>query len=93
MLGIKDLEEILKICQKNYQIDSNNINIILNKFSRDSIDKEIIKKIFIQIKNFFKINYEKNYQKLINSNFKNKKILINKKIKNKFQKIINNLNK
>ncbi len=77
-----EIIKIKKILEKN-----NNINIILNKFNINSIDKNIIKNI-MQKKIIGKINYSNKFNKIINE--KNIKILNNKEIKN-FKKIINKI--
>ena len=93
ILGIQELEKTVKKYTNEYKIQENKINIILNKYTMYSIEKEIIKKFFKNIKHIYKINHEKNYENYINTNFKTTKYLINKKIKNNFKLIIKNINK
>ena len=74
ILGIKNAKKI---------IDKNEINrykIIINNYNNYSIDKNIIKNIFKENKIISKIKYNKEYDEIINNNFKiskeNKKKLI-----------------
>ena len=63
---------------------------MINNYNRNSIDKKIIKNIFKDNKIIGKINYEIEYEKIINTNFKNINFLSKKYIKN-LKKIINKI--
>lgn len=71
LLGIKNGK---KIIEKNKLNKNNNLKILINKYNKNSIDEEIIKSIFYKNKIVGKINYEIEYEKIINTNFKNKEI-------------------
>lgn len=91
ILGVQELAQVLKKYTKEYDITKTSLHILLNKYTEYSIESEIIKNYFIQIKNIYKINYQKIYEELINTNFKSNKFIINKKLKNNFNIIIKNL--
>lgn len=81
LLGIKELENNLLKYTNKYNIDRRKINILLNKYSKKSLNIEIVKNYFPEILKFYKIYYNENYDEIINTNFKLKKNLLNKKIK------------
>ena len=66
--NILEIENSKKILEKN----NNNFEIIINKNSKYSISKYIIKSIFKNNKILGTINYKKEYEKIINSECKNK---------------------
>ena len=68
LLGIKNSK---KIIEKNKLNINNNLKILINNFNKNSIDEEIIKNIFKENKIIGKINYEIEYEKIINENFRN----------------------
>ena len=68
LLGIKNGK---KIIEKNKLNKNNNLKILINNYNKNSIDEEIIKKIFNKNKIIGKINYEIDYEKIINTSFKN----------------------
>ena len=98
LLEIKKSKKLLDMYEQNWNIEKNKINIIINKYNRNSIDENIIKNIFPEYKIIGKIKLNKNYNILINKNFKTpftKKCIKKeyKKINNKIMKNkINNLN-
>lgn len=65
LLGIKNAKKIIN----KYKLK--NEKIIINNYNKNSIDEKIIKKIFENKKIIGKIKYNENYEKLINTNFKN----------------------
>ena len=65
-----------------------NINIILNKYNKNSISKNVLKKILNSQKIIEKINYLSNFNLIINKNVNVK--FLNKKEKQKFINIIKN---
>ena len=79
LLGIKKVSKLIKIITKD--IKKENINIIFNKYNSNSLDKEILYKIFKPIKILGKINYSKkidtilNMEKIININSIRKDLL------------------
>ena len=62
------------------------MKILINNYNKNSIDEEIIKNIFKENKIIGKINYEIDYEKIINTNFKNINFL-SKEYKNNISKI------
>lgn len=85
LLGIKKSNKILNKYNKYLFNNYKKINIIFNKYNIYSIKINILKIIFGKYKILGKINYNKNYDLLINKNiFKN---ILNIKLINK---IINN---
>ena len=75
LLGIKNGK---KIIEKNKLNKNNNLKILINNYNKNSIDEEIIKNIFKENKIIGKINYEIEYEKIINTNFKNINFLLKK---------------
>mgnify|MGYP004510793597 FL=1 len=84
ILSIKNSE---KIIEKN---KDNNFKLIMNNYNKNSIDEEIIKKIFYKNEVIGKIDYQIEYEKIINSNFKKKKIK-DKKYNENLKDIINKI--
>lgn len=83
-----DIIEINKIKNKIFKIK--NIKIILNNYNENSINKKIIENIFKnKIKVIEKIKNNKRYNLIINNNLNIK--YLDKKTKNKYIKIINNI--
>lgn len=89
LIEIKKAKRILNIYEKEWNIKKENINIIFNKFNIYSINLEILKNIFWNYKIIGKIDFNINYNLLINKNFKCKKEL--RKIRKNYFNIINKL--
>ena len=92
LLEIQKSKNILKIYKEEWNIDNNKINILFNKFNKNSIDINILKIIFSKYnliinKNANKIdkNIKKEYLKII------EKYLINRKKQNFIKKIKNKI--
>lgn len=83
LLGIKNAK---KIIEKNKLNKNNKLKILINNFNKNSIDEKIIKNIFNKNKLIGKIDYEIEYEKIINTNFK--KLNIKDKKYNENLKII-----
>ena len=92
LLEIKKSTKLLNIYNKKWNIEKEKINIVINKYNKNSIDENIIKNIFKNYNYLGKINFNEKYNLLINNNFNNffefKKINneyknISKKLKNK----------
>ena len=75
LIEIKKAENLLKIYKEKWKINSNKINLIINKYTQDSIDDNVIKGIFKEYKIIGKINFNNKYNLLIN-----KKANLNKDI-------------
>ena len=84
LLEIQKSKNILKIYKEEWNIDNNKINILFNKFNKNSIDINILKIIFSEYNIIGKIDINNNYNLIINKNT-NK---IDKNIKKEYLKII-----
>ncbi len=83
LLEIKKAEELLDVYTNDWEIPNYKFNIILNKVNINSIDEEIIKKLFNKIKIIEKIDFSKQYTAFANdTRFSNIKL-------GKYQKILN----
>lgn len=80
LLEISKTQELLK------NIREEEIKIIFNKKTEQSIDEKILKNLFSNYKIIGKINYDSFFQKLINKNMKEK--IIKNKIKKEINKIV-----
>jgi len=84
LLEIQKSKNILKIYKEEWNIDNNKINILFNKFNKNSIDINILKIIFSEYNIIGKIDINNKYNLIINKNT-NK---IDKNIKKEYLKII-----
>ncbi|MDO4382696.1 MAG: AAA family ATPase [Clostridia bacterium] len=84
LLEIQKSKNILKIYKEEWNIDNNKINILFNKFNKNSIDINILKIIFSEYNIIGKIDIKNKYNLIINKNA-NK---IDKNIKKEYLKII-----
>lgn len=84
LLEIQKSKNILKIYKEEWNIDNNRINILFNKFNKNSIDINILKIIFSEYNIIGKIDINNKYNLIINKNA-NK---IDKNIKKEYLKII-----
>lgn len=84
LLEIQKSKNILKIYKEEWNIDNNKINILFNKFNKNSIDINILKIIFSEYNIIGKININNKYNLIINKNA-NK---VDKNIKKEYLKII-----
>lgn len=89
LIEIKKSINILNIFEKEWNIKKEKINIVFNKFNIYSINFKILKNIFSDYKIIGKINFNINYNLLINKNFKCKKEI--RKIKKDYLNIIKKL--
>lgn len=83
-MEIQKSKNILKIYKEEWDIDNNKINILFNKFNKNSIDINILKIIFSEYNIIGKIDINNKYNLIINKNA-NK---IDKNIKKEYLKII-----
>ena len=67
---INKSKKLLDMYEKNWNIKKEKINIIINKYNKNSIDDNIIKDIFKEYKILGKIKLNKKYNILINKNYK-----------------------
>lgn len=84
LLEIQKSKNNLKIYKEEWNIDNNKINILFNKFNKNSIDINILKIIFSEYNIIGKIDINNKYNLIINKNA-NK---IDKNIKKEYLKII-----
>lgn len=84
LLEIQKSKNILKIYKEEWDIDNNKINILFNKFNKNSIDINILKIIFSEYNIIGKIDINNKYNLIINKNA----IKIDKNIKKEYLKII-----
>ena len=84
LLEIQKSKNILKIYKEEWNIDNNKINILFNKFNKNSIDINILKIIFSEYNIIGKIDINNKYNLIKNKNA-NK---IDKNIKKEYLKII-----
>lgn len=89
LLEISKSRRFLDIYYNKWKIEKNKINIVFNKFNKNSIDIKLLKNIFSDYNILGKINLKNNYNFFINNNFKN--IIFNNKIENNYKKIINKI--
>jgi len=70
-LELSKSKKLLDIYVNNWNINRNKINIIFNKFNKNSIDLNILKEIYDEYVVLGTIKNNENFNLLINSNFKN----------------------
>ena len=78
LLEISKSKRILEMYYTNWNIEKNKINIIFNKFNKNSIDVSLLYKLYSDYKILGRINLKKDYNKIIKSNikcFKNNNLL------------------
>ncbi len=83
--------KILELYINKLKIKKEKFYIIFNKYNKNSIDINLLKRIFSEFKIIGTLSYSDNYNKLINKN--NKMNLINKKVRREYLKINNEINK
>ena len=81
LLEVSKSKRLLDIYYNNWNIEKNKINIIFNKFNKNSIDIKLLKKLYSDYKILGIIKLKNNFNLIINKNIKNI-ILENKLIKN-----------
>jgi len=87
LLGIKETKEILEEIIYKWKINKNTIKVVYNKTNNYSIDKNILKQMFLDFEILGKIKNNYFYNFLINNNLNIK----NNKINKEYQKIIKKL--
>ena len=86
---IKKSQKILEIYNKEWKIKKEFITIIFNKYNINSIKEKILKRLFEEYKIIGKINFDLDYNLLINKNYNCKNEI--KKIKKEYLEIIKEL--
>ena len=89
LIELKKSKKILDIYINNWKINKEKINILFNKYNKNSIDNEILKCLFndFNILGYLKAN--ENYNYIINTNTN----YIDKNVREEYEKIINKINK
>lgn len=91
MLGIKEIQSILKVYKKEWKVNKNSLHIVSNKRNFCSINKSLILKC-IPLKNkIYEIKENKIYHLIFFNYFKKKFLLKNKNIKKEINKIVKNI--
>lgn len=88
LIELKKSKKLLDIYINEWKINKEKINIIFNKNDKNSISNKILKTLFSDFNILEKIKLNNEFDLVINNNLK----IINKKIKNKFKKIIEKCN-
>lgn len=88
LIEIKKAKKLLEIYNKEWNIEKDKINLLINKYNKHSVKDKIIKNIFNDYKILGKINFNEKYNLLINKNYKQNK-LVKKEIKKEYEKIFN----
>lgn len=88
LIELKKSKKLLDIYINKWEINKEKISIIFNKNDKNSISNKILKTLFSDFKILEKIKLNNEFNLVINNNLK----IINKKIKNKFEKIIDKCN-
>ncbi len=86
LIEIKKSKNLLNIYLKEWNIQKDKIHIIFNKINEKIIRKKMLKNIFENIDIIGKINYDKNYNKIINNNMNEIYFLKNRK--EEYKKIV-----
>ena len=68
VLEVKKSKELLNLCEKEWKLDKEKINIIFNKYTKKSIEGEILKNIFKDYHILGKMELRDYYDKAINTN-------------------------
>ena len=85
-LQVKKSKRLLKIYTDEWKINRNKIKILCNKFSRKTINKLVLKEMFYEFEILGKVDFDDNYNNLINYNMKI--IDFNKNIRHEYEEII-----
>ena len=89
LLELKKSINLLNLYKENWKIENSKIKIIINKINKNSINKKINEKIFLENEIIGEIKYSEIYNFLINKNMKILKE--NLFLKNKYKKILNKI--
>jgi len=89
ILEIKKARNLLNIYINNWDIEKNKINILFNKYNKDAINFNLLKKLFDEFNIIGTIRYNAKYNRLINKNVKNN--FIDKNIREDYFNIKTNI--
>lgn len=87
LIGITKSKKMIKFYTENLKIKKEKIFILINKDNKNSIEKNIIKNLFKEIKIIGKIENNIQYEKLINNKFNKIEANLTKKQKENFKNI------
>lgn len=88
LIEIKKSKRLLEIYNKEWNIEKDKIELLINKYNKYAVKDKIIKNIFNEYKILGKINFNEKYNYLINKNNKKNKLIKNE-IKKEYKKIFN----
>ena len=86
--NLLEINKSIKLLQKyilENKINKNKFNILFNKYNSDSINLNLLKKIFNELNILGYLKYSEKYNKLINKN--NRFSFLNKKLRKEYMKI------
>lgn len=83
LIELKKAKKLLEIYINNWKIKKEKINIIFNKYNKNSIDNDILKKLFLDFNILGQLKLDENYNYMINKNAN----YINKNLKEEYEKI------
>lgn len=86
LLEMKKAKRLLEIYNKEWKIPKNEINLLINKYTKYSVKNKILKNIFNEYKILGKINFNEKYNLLINKNYKQNNI-VKKEIEKDYEKV------
>jgi len=89
ILEIKKARNLLNIYINNWDIEKNKFNILFNKYNKDAINFNLLKKLFDEFNIIGTIRYNAKYNRLINKNVKNN--FIDKNIREDYFNIKTNI--
>lgn len=91
ILQLKKSKILLNKYINIFGIEKNKINIIINKYNKNSIDEKILEKLFMDFEILGNIKYNSEYDFLLNNNIENNIKKLNKKTIIEYKKIINKI--
>lgn len=83
LIELKKAKKLLEIYINNWKIKKEKINIIFNKYNKNSIDDKILKNLFLDFNILGQLKLDENYNYMINKNTN----YINKKLKEEYERI------
>ncbi len=83
LIELKKSKKLLEIYINNWKIEKEKINIIFNKYNKNSIDNCILKKLFLDFNILGQLKLDEKYNYMINKNTN----YINKNLKEEYEKI------
>lgn len=87
---LKKASNLLKIYINEWKIPKEKINILFNKYNKNSIDTNLLKDLFCEFNIIGTLKYNASYEKLINKNIKNN--FLDKKIIKEYENVEEKIN-